>query len=350
MTRAFKLDWVMVIVLLVLSGLGIAVGASVAPQLFWPQIIFYVLGFILLFVFSQIDYRIFTGLYGHVYVISLALLILTALVGSESRGAVRWINLGPAGLQFSEVLKPFLIVAGAGFLAKQSSLRGLAISLALFLVPVFLVFRQPDLGNAIVYFVVFLTMLFLSPAKLASVVAVLLGPVFVSPLLWRFLADYQKQRLLSFFAPHLDPLGASYNAIQAVITVGSGEIFGKGIGKGTQSHLLFLPERHTDFAFASLSEEFGFAGSFIVLFCFFVLIWRILSLAQKTTHLPARLICVGMGTLLLFQVFVNVGMNLGIVPVTGITLPLISYGGSSVLATMICLGIVENIVSSQQMG
>jgi rod shape determining protein RodA len=341
-------DWIVFVCVLLLCGYGSAILLSVAPGQFDSQIIFYLMGFCLFFLFSQIDYRIYHFLAKPIYFVSLFFLVLTIVLGLESRGAVRWISIGSFRLQFSEIVKPFLIASFAVFLSqmKKNSLSSFLKIGLVALVPFILIFRQPDLGSALVFLGGFSIMVFASGINLYFLGGVLAVVTTSLPVLWHFLADYQKQRIISFISPGADPQGASYNAIQAVITVGSGMFFGQGLGFGTQTHLLFLPEKHTDFVFASVAEEFGFLGTSAMLFIYFILLWRILSYVGKTSDQATSLTLVGIGGFILVQLFINVGMNMGILPVTGITLPLVSYGGSSVLATMIVLGIAENIIRS----
>lgn len=339
--RGKNFDWTVLVCVLVLFGLGTAIIGSVAPDFLGSQIIFYLIGLVLFFLFSRIDYKIYESLGKQIYGLSLIFLIITLFVGLESRGATRWISLWGFRLQFSEILKPFLFASLAGFLTQKQYLK----SIVLAAIPMLLIFKQPDLGSALVYFLGFLAMIFVSEINLVYLFVAGVGAIIFLPMTWHFLAGYQKTRILSFLNPASDPLGASYNAIQALIAVGSGQLFGWGLGRGSQSQLLFLPEHHTDFIFASLSEELGFLGAGILLIIYFVLIMRILRIAQNADPL-GKFLAVGLGMMLLGQIFINVGMNLGIVPVTGITLPLVSYGGSSILATMISLGIVENIHQS----
>lgn len=332
------------ICILLLSGVGAAIIGSVAPSLLLPQVIFYLLGIVLYFIFSRIDYRIFKNLALVSYLISIALLVVTLIVGLETRGSVRWISLGSFRLQFSELLKPILIYSLATFLlAKPKGIGGFLKVLGLMALPVLLVFKQPDLGSALIYSLGFLVMIFVSGVELRYLLALFVACLVVLPLSWNFLADYQKTRLIGFLTPGFDPQGTSYNAIQSVIAVGSGMFFGRGLGRGTQSHLLFLPEHHTDFVFASVAEELGFLGGAFLLLVYFVLLWRIFTVSLHCPQKFGQLLGIGIGTILLAQVFINIGMNLGLFPVTGVTLPLISYGGSSVLSTMMALGIVENI-------
>lgn len=342
-----RVDWIIFICLLLLAGFGGAIIISVAPEVFRMQLIFYLIGVVLFFVFSYLDYRIFENLSKLFYAVCLVGLIITFIIGFESRGSVRWIPLGPVHLQFSEIFKPFFVTAFATFLMTRSkSFFRFLLTLGLGFIPAFLVFRQPDLGSAIVYVAAIGGMLFASGAPIKYFAGVLIPAILALPIGWRFLAEYQKHRIYSFLNPSSDPLGTSYNAIQAVMTVGSGMLLGRGLGRGTQSHLMFLPERHTDFVFASAAEEMGFIGASFLLIVYFVLIWRLLTIARKSEDRYAMLIVVGVAFMLLTQITVNVGMNIGVLPVTGITLPLVSYGGSSILATCIGLGIVSNIARS----
>lgn len=339
-------DWIIFVCVVILCGFGSSILLSVAPLQFESQIIFYLMGICLFFLFSQIDYRIYHFLAKPIYIVSLIALVITIVLGFESRGAVRWVSIGSFRLQFSEIVKPFLIAAFAVFLSnmkKNSLLSFLKIGL-IAIVPFVLIFRQPDLGSALVFLGGFSIMVFVSGVNLYFLGGILAIFVTLMPIFWHFLADYQKLRIVSFISPSADPQGTSYNAIQAVITVGSGMIFGQGLGFGTQTHLLFLPEKHTDFIFASVAEEFGFLITSAMLVVYFILLWRIFSYVSRSKDEATALTLVGVAGFILVQLFINVGMNIGILPVTGITLPLVSYGGSSVLATLISLGIAENII------
>ena len=213
--------------------------------------------------------------------------------------------------------------------------------LFLLLLPVLLIFKQPDLGSALVVLVFGLSIMFAKGIKKIYFIA---GAVFLLlflPLSWGLLKPYQQQRIFSFLNPQHDPLGSGYHLIQAQIAVGSGLFLGRGLGRGSQSQLQFLPERHSDFIFASLSEELGFLGASFLLLAFFFLLQQIFKISQKSQTEFGALVCLGSGVLLFFQTGVNVGMNLGIMPITGITLPLVSYGGSSLLSTSIILGLIQ---------
>jgi len=337
--------------MLLLCGIGGAIIGSVAPTLLLPQIVFYLFGLVLFLIFSRLDYHLYSNLAPLSYVISIVLLLVTLLIGFETRGSVRWVSVFSFKLQFSELLKPILVAVAAAFLSTRPKTSPAVLKiLVLIAIPTLLVFKQPDLGSALVYFVGFFAMVFASGVEFGYFLAIILSGLVILPIGWKFLADYQKLRFTAFLNPGFDPLGTSYNTIQSVIAIGSGMFFGRGLGRGTQSHLLFLPEHHTDFVFASVAEEFGFVGATFILILYFILIWKIFNLALRSKDRMGLLLGVGLGTFLLIQVFVNIGMNLGLFPVTGITLPLVSYGGSSILATMIGLGILENVAKNVKEG
>lgn len=338
-------DFFIPLSLLVIATLGLAIVWSLAPELFWHQFFFLFLGFSLFLIFAKIDIRIFENLAFPAYFGSIFFLALTFFFGQVTRGATRWVQIGGFTVQPSELVKPLLILFFAYLLAKEETFRPrrLVMIFLLLLVPVFLIFKQPDLGSSLVVLSFFAGMLLASGMALKFLVAAgALGLLFL-PLIWHFLKDYQKLRILTFLNPKLDPLGAGYNQLQAIITVGSGKIFGRGLGRGTQSHLAFLPEHQTDFIFASLSEELGFLGAALLLLFYALILFRILTIARQTSSSFGRLVCLGVFSMLLFQIFVNVGMNMGIAPITGITLPFVSVGGSSMASLMICLGLVESV-------
>ncbi|KKU91225.1 MAG: Rod shape-determining protein RodA [Microgenomates group bacterium GW2011_GWA1_48_10] len=342
-------DWSILIAILLLFGIGGATIASVVPDLLPAQVLFFAIGLGLFFFFSRIDHRIFPSLAWLIYWLAIVFFLFTLFLGLESHGAVRWISLGAFRLQFSEIFKPFLILSFASFFSKipKNSFRVFFLLMLLILLPSTLIFKQPDFGSALVYLLTLTTMLLFSGVNLIYIAISVVSGIILTPLVWRLLAAYQKNRLLSFISPNYDPLGASYNAIQSVIAVGSGMLLGRGLGRGTQSHLAFLPEHHTDFIFASVAEELGFVGAGFVLAVYFFLLWRIFSLLLKIENSFSRLVILGLGLYLLVQGTINIGMNLGLLPVTGVPLPLVSYGGSSLLSTMITLGLVENIAKSQ---
>lgn len=337
-------DPVIFLCVVVLTSLGLATLSSVAPEVFWQQFFFSLLGLFSFLIFNQIDYHLIKPFAKLIYVFSIIGLGSTILFGIASHGAVRWIPIGSFRLQFSEVFKPFLIVAFAGLLAdSEMNLKKIVFSILWQLPILFLIFSQPDLGGTLVYLAGFNLMFFVSGINIKIFVTMLFASLGTLPIIWQLLASYQKERIVTFLNPGHDVLGSSYNAVQSVITVGSGMLFGKGLGRGTQSHLFFLPEKHTDFIFASFAEEFGLVGVTFMLAVFFILLVRLIHIYDQTRDPLGRLIVVGVLGMFLFQVTINIGMNLGLVPITGITLPLISYGGSSVLASLTGLGIVSSV-------
>ena len=342
-----KLDWLLLVAALFLVSLGLLVLFSVAPEQFYRQVGFALLGFVLFFLLSRTDYRLFQSLYPWLYGLSLGLLLLTFFFGHTSRGATRWLALGSWQIQTAEIIKPLLILALAGWLTRVSAWKvkptlGLIIGL---LVPLILVFKQPDLGSSLIILGAALGQLFAGGFPVVLMLIGGMGLIISAPLLWHLLRGYQRLRLLTFINPEGDPLKTGYNAIQAMIAVGSGQLWGRGLGHGTQSHLKFLPERHTDFIFASLSEELGFAGALLVLILFLILMARILLIARSAPDRFGYLVCIGVFASLFTQIFINLGMNLGLTPITGITLPFLSSGGSSLLATFISLGLVASVAA-----
>lgn len=344
-----NLDWYVIISILVLAGFSLAIINSVYSQYFLPQLIFYTVGLGIYFLFANLDHQIYRPFWLPIYFVSCFLLLVTFVVGVESRGAVRWVEIAGFRLQLSEILKPFFLLSFASYLADRPPRKiKNAVFAAIFCVmPFLLVLKQPDLGSAIIYAIAFFGMLFVSGLPLRFILVSLFSTLFSLPLLWHFLKDYQKDRIVSFLNPGSDPMGSSYNAIQALIAIGSGQIVGKGLGHGTQSQLLFLPERHTDFIFSSFIEELGLLGGLVMLGAFAVVCHRILRLIYLDNDSFGNYFIIGALFLFIGQIFINAGMNLGVVPVTGITLPLVSYGGSSILSTMIMFGIIANIAKSR---
>lgn len=338
------IDMGILIPVLGLIGVSLAIMGSTTFELFPQQLIFFVIGLILCLIFASIDYRIWRNFTWIFYILSLLLVLITFFT-PQIRGSSRWIDIGWVRLQPSEIVKPFIIVVFAGLLSKKENMK-LSQYLIVFttLLPILLIiFKQPDLGNVLVYLFIFIMMILANGFSilLLAISFILVGLGF--PLIWQILKDYQKARILSFINPHADPVGAGYNALQAVIAIGSGQLYGLGLGKGTQSHLLFLPEYHTDFIFASLGEELGLLGGVVVLLFYIIILARIITIASNSENKFGYLLAIGIWSQIFIQVFINMGMNLGILPITGITLPLLSYGGSSIVSTLICLGICISI-------
>lgn len=325
--------------------LGSLILMSVSPGAFPRQFLYIGLALFAFLLFSRIDIRVLGAFSPWFYPLSVLLLVITLFIGGVTRGAVRWIELGPFTLQTSEIVKPFLLLFFSWFLTRKEDTKRFFLSLPLILFVVFLILKQPDLGSSLVVFAGFLGAVFIAGVPLGLLILGGLVGIGGTPLVWRLLADYQKERVISFLAPQQDPLGAGYNAIQAMIAVGSGQILGRGLGQGTQSQLAFLPERHTDFIFAALSEELGFLGSMAVVIVFSFILWRIVMLLRNTEDNFAKVFLGSAFLMLFFQAAVNIGMNLGLLPITGIPLPFVSSGGSSLLAMSITLGICSSIAS-----
>ena len=327
--------------LMVIISLGLSVIWSMAPNLATSQTIALGIGIIALLVVSRLDSQWLFQLRWPLYWTSLILLIATEVLGITTRGSTRWINLGLFNFQTSEFIKPALIVSFAGFFV-DTRIKGpkfLFRQIILLSLPLGLIFWQPDLGSASTLAIIWLGMLLVSSVPKKYLIVLIMLSILVLPFGVRTLKPYQRDRLESFLNPFADPSGSGYNVIQSMIAVGNGRIWGKGVRQGTQSHLRFLPERHTDFAFASYAEEFGFVGVTILLLSFFVFLNWIVEISSRSSPF-GRLVTQGFFWWVFGQMAINIGMNMGIMPVTGITLPLVSYGGSSLLSLFIGLGTV----------
>lgn len=344
----FYIDRGLFIPCLILILINLITLFSLNINLFKNELLFVFVGLVVFFIFSQVHYKI-PKLYGTpIYIISLILLVAVLIIGVETRGSLRWIEIFGFRFQFSEILKPFLGISLASYLAENSKrdVKSFA-KVLLFMAPIaFLIFIQPDLGDALIY--VFVTVLALVFAGFSWYYFAILISFFalITPLAWNFLHDYQKNRVLTFLDPSRDPLGKSYNAIQSMIAIGSGMFLGKGLGQGSQSGLRFLPERHTDFIFATISEQTGFIGSFLVIICFIFLFYRIIKISFNSNDKFSKFYSSICFFILLMQFFINVGMNVGILPIVGVTLPFVSYGGSSMLSNFILLGLLVSISRS----
>ena len=280
------------------------------------------------------------------------MLLAVMIVGHSALGAQRWIQIGPINLQPSEFSKIIMIVCLAAMLeervGKLNSLEDLA-PVALYVgVPFVLVLKQPDLGTSLVFMAIFLGMVFACGIRLKLLAGLFAAGIAAMPVLWHFLKDYQKMRIMVFMDPNVDPLGSGYHIIQSKIAIGSGMLFGKGLFEGTQSQLNFLPENHTDFIFAVVGEELGFVGAAVLLLLYLVVLWRGVQIARDASDIFGRLLAVGITSMLAFHVLVNVGMTMGIMPVTGIPLPLMSYGVSSLTTNVLAIALLLNIQLRKQ--
>lgn len=334
-----------VVPLTLISLLSVMILRSVAPELYQVQLLYFVLGFGLFYLVSRIDYHIYSASPWIWYGLTLFFLGITLLFGQTIRGSTRWLGIGGLSLQTTELIKPLLILFIATFLTDYypKTIRTIFAYGGSYLVPVMLVFVQPDFGTALLLLSLFLASLI--AVGMRGVYLLGLGVIFIvlMPLVFFQLKPYQQDRLISFVQPYEDPLGAGYNALQSTIAVGSGKLFGRGLGQGTQSHLRFLPERHSDFIFASLVEELGMVGGLLLLALYGMLAYSLILTARKASTDSGSTIVLMSLTLVLVQVLVNVGMNMGILPITGLTLPLVSAGGSSILSFFVLLGICYSV-------
>jgi rod shape determining protein RodA len=326
---------------------------------FWiKQAIWLLLSLILAIFMANFNYHHFWDLAWFLYVSSVILLFLVLVVGVERSGAKRWFDLGIFSLQPSELVKISIIIILARYFTRLMSYHfsesiyhsGFFIFFKMMLVPIFLVMlpavfiiKQPDLGSGIVLIPILFAIIFCAQVPKRFIASVVLLGAAVIPFFWHFLKAYQKSRFLVFLDPNIDPLGAGYTITQSKIAIGSGKLLGKGWLAGTQNQLNFLPERHTDFIFSIIAEEWGFIGSAVILFLLFFLIWRMIDIASKANDPFGRLISVGVIAFFSFQILINIAMTSGIMPVVGLPLPFVSYGGSSLLLSYFCIGLMLNI-------
>src|SRR3989344_238425 len=322
---------------------------SIAKELFYLQLACIIIGFISFFFLSKFKTHNLQPFWPFIYLLTI-ILLSAVFFEPETRGSHRWLTLFFIRFQPSEFAKPLIIFSLAGLFSSFANIRfkNIFLFLAFFLIPFFLILKQPDLGNALVYLFIFAVLILALNFKPHFFILVAVIILLTSPILWNNLAPYQKARLTSFFTPQYDISGEGYNALQALIAVGSGETFGRGFGQGTQSRLRFLPERHTDFIFSSFVEETGFIGGFMLLVLYLFLFLKIVSYLRDVHDSFSRFFIIGIFSQIFIQVFINCGMNLGILPITGITLPLFSYGGSSIVSTFVSLGIVNGMRETDQ--
>ncbi len=356
-----KLDWVLIgaVVLLIAIGLLSIASASRArtgvSTDFQKQLIFVFIGVVLFFVFSFTDYRYLrnhSGIILGIYFFSVFLLTLLLVIGHKIRGASSWFHLGSPfgafGIEPVEITKFILVALLAKYFSGRHTDLGLArhviVSGIYVFAPAALVLLQPNVGAAALMIIVWIGIMLASGIRMRHLLAIFFIFSIACGFGWHFfLKDYQKARIYTFLEPQKDPLGEGYNILQSMIAVGSGGIFGKGLGHGSQSQLNFLPEQHTDFIWATVAEEWGFFGVCFVLILFGIIFWRLFLTAADSNTNFARLFVFGFMVLLLAQIAINMGMNMGFLPVAGIPLPLLSYGGSNLVATLAVFGIVQNI-------
>ena len=346
-------DWGLLGITMAITILGLVEIYSATRNTPWQeahlkQIMWIGLGLALLWVFSAIDYNILIHHAPAFYAIAVALLLLILVIGTVVGGARRWLPMpGGATLQVSEFVKVVLVLLMARFFSglhpETVSVKNLLKIAALFAAPMFLVARQPDLSTALSYAPILFMGVFIAGLRWKYVLVLALAGALILPLAWQYLRPYQKERLITFMDPERDPRGSGYQPIQSKIAVGAGGIWGSGFAQGSQTQLRFLPVPHTDFIFSAYAEETGFVGVTLVITLYFAILMKIVGNARTSADSAGMYVCMGVGALLLFHLLVNIGMVIGRMPVTGLPLPLMSYGGSNLLATFMLLGLVNNV-------
>lgn len=387
-------DFVLLGIILILISFGLlniysaslAFNASGLP-FYLRQLLWALAGLGLIVIIYNLDYDVFSNYAYHYYLLNIVLLVLLLVFRVQAKGSSRWLSLGSLAMQPSEFMKLAVILAMAKYLqdkdGKLKKFADLIIPSGIVLVPFFLVLKQPDLGTALVFVPVFFISVYLcnlsdrylfylvapflslllfkfhivwfffmillvlfiyfkEPSRIDAWI-VIVGSILSGvgqPLLWNFLKDYQKKRIITFFNPEIDPLGSGYSVIQSKIAIGSGQLFGKGWLHGSQNRLNFIPEHHTDFIFSVIGEEWGFIGGFLLLVLFFILIMKILDIALHAKNRFGTLVASGISVIFVFHIIVNIGMSMGIAPVVGVPLPFLSYGGSCLLNFLIMIGIL----------
>lgn len=326
--------------------------SGVSPFPFFERQIYWIaIGIAAMVAASFIDFRLFRTQSAAVllfYLLAVVLLFLLLIGNTAVRGVESWFRAGALSFQPVEFAKLALIILLAKFFSKRHveiyRVEHLLVSALYAGIPVLLVLRQPDLGSAIILGVIWLSVVIFSGIKLRHFIFLMLVVFIVGILSWNFLlAPYQKSRLTAFLNPYSDPQGAAYQMLQSMIAVGSGQVWGKGLGYGSQTHLHFLPEAETDFIFAAFAEEWGLVGIAVMIFILFAVIWRIARISMNSSDNFSRLYALGFGAMIFAQAVIHIGMNMGMFPITGLTLPFVSYGGSSLVMLLVGVGILQNI-------
>jgi rod shape determining protein RodA len=348
-------DWTLLAIVAFIASIGIlnlysisSSGETSGTAFYLKQLSWFLIGLVIMMVVAFVEYRYYSDFAYPIHTVTLVLLVAVMAFGMITSGAQRWIRLGSLSFQPSEFVKISLIIALAKFFQHPPdrgafSLKDLLVPFVLLILPMGLILKQPDLGTAIIVFLILLSVLLFVKVRWSSLLTLGLIGGSMLPLLWGFLKEYQKKRIYIFFDPSLDPLGSGYHIIQSRVAVGSGGIFGKGFMKGTQCKLGFLPEQQTDFIFSVLAEEWGFVGSLVVVGLYLVLIVWGLRIAVTAKDRFGAILSFGVVAMLFWHTFINIGMVLGMMPVVGIPLPLLSYGGSFMVSTLAGVGLLMNV-------
>ena len=356
-----NLDWWLIIAVLLLMGCGLGLidsathSFAVSTGKAWHvqrQSMFMLFGIVMVAISLAFDYRMLKNYANKLFWFNIILLLAVMFVGHSQLGAQRWIQIGTFTFQPSEFAKAFLIICLAAFMEKRIEwLEEFKDYLPVFgyiLVPFVLVMRQPDLGTSLTFIAILVSMIFVSGFKYKWFFRMGVAFVAMLPVFWMILKDYQKNRIRVFLDPEMDPFGRGYHVIQSKIAIGSGGFLGKGWLAGTQSQLNFLPENHTDFIFAVAGEEFGFVGAAFIILLFMIIIWRGIAIALDADDNFGTLLAVGVTGMFMFHILVNIGMTAGIMPVTGVPLPFLSYGVSSLITNLMLVALLLNIKARKQ--
>ena len=347
-----QINWVLILIVAAAATIGVAMLYSAADGSWDPwaarQITRFTVGLVILVTIALVDLRFWWRYAYLLFAILLALLLAVEVAGSTGMGAQRWINLGVIKLQPSELMKIGLILALARYFhgVSMENVRRipyLFIPLILVALPSILVLRQPDLGTAIFLALIGVTVFFISGVRIWKFVLALAATGVAIPIVWSMLRTYQQKRILTFFNPEIDPLGAGYHILQSKIALGSGGVFGKGFMQGSQSHLNFLPEKQTDFIFTMMAEEFGLVGGLILLGLYSLILVYGFAISMRSQSHFGRLLALGLTAMMFLYVFINIAMVMGLIPVVGVPLPLISYGGTAMLTQMVGIGFLINV-------
>ena len=350
--RIWQLNWGLVLLIVITALIGFATLYSISggSTETWVsrQLIRFGVGFTLMLIVAVVDVRFWLRAAFLIYGVALALLVAVEVVGTVGMGAQRWVDLGPFQLQPSEVMKIALVLALARYFhgvahEDVAQSRRLVVPTLMVIIPVVLVLRQPDLGTALLLLIGAVSMFFLAGVRLWIFGAAIMAAVAAVPFAWHYLHDYQRERILIFLAPERDPLGAGYHILQSKIALGSGGVFGKGFLQGTQSHLNFLPEMQTDFIFTMLAEELGLVGALGLLALYVVMLIYAIAIALRSRNQFGRLLAMGIAATFFVYFFINIAMVTGLVPVVGVPLPLVSYGGTAMVTILVGFGLVMSV-------
>lgn len=349
-----RFDWILIgslVPLFLWSLLTLkSVGGSAEDAFFYRQLTWIGVGFLVMFLVASVEWRFFARsgvvlvLYGGI----IGLLLFLFIVGTRVKGAQSWFSFSAASFQPAEIMKLALIMLLAKYYSYRHMdivrIRHIFITGFYTALPFILILIQPDLGSALIIFAIWVGMTMVAGIRVRHFIVLAAAGVVSIALAWVYvLASYQQQRIITFLNPTADPQGTGYNALQSVIAVGSGQWLGKGVGYGSQSRLQFLPESRTDFMFAAFAEEWGFLGVFLLLLCLGVFLWRVLTIGELSPANFSKLFAIGFSILVVVQGVIHAGMNMGVLPITGITFPFMSYGGSSLLTLFVGVGILQNI-------